>query len=125
MARADWWTRRGRRVEAGPVDVGPRSVPATVQGVYGTAHTSWGDVETGPPESMSVDCELTTYLLPIERCEDGEITSVTLHLGVVNVEVPVTPPCRTRKGDRATVVMPVGMTAMSPAGPLPGWARRG
>ena len=89
-------------------------IPAMVTGVYGTIHADAGDFDTGSPEAVVIDCEMITFHLPIETMPfSGSIgRSFTLHLGIVTVEVPLSP-MKVRRGDSLTIVQPVMIEALS------------
>jgi len=95
----------------------------TVTGVYATAHTSIGDIDTKPPSAVRIDCELITFEFPIrEQSEEYRITSITLHFGVTSVTVPVVPATPVKTGSGCTVVQSVSMVQMLPGGPTPVWS---
>ena len=102
-------------------------VPCRILGVYGTVHTTDGkDYDTGLPDEIVIDCELTTFLMPVKaKGWEGEIIAFTLHLGAVAVRVNVKPPVVIRKdADTVHVVMPVSMADMEPSGgEPPEWSR--
>jgi hypothetical protein len=103
-----WW-RRGAS-DTHPKAVAGPMVGARVVGVYATAHTTAGDFDTGGPESVDIDCEIVTFCLPLGIAQfTGRIDSVTLHFGLVTMELPVDPPTQVRKGQSVTIVQPLLM----------------
>lgn len=123
MGIIDWWESRGRKVENVNYEKSLSRIPATIIGVYGTAHTSIGDMDSGPPTSVSIDCEITTFVFPLDIADcDYSIETFTVHFGTHWVNVPVFPVMQIRKGDFASVIQPIGMDGLS-YGPKPGWAQ--
>lgn len=123
------WLRRHqpRRREPTLVNasLGPSLIPAAVTGIYGTVHTSEGDVDTDSPYRVEVDCELITFYLPIDPVPfDATFDKHTLHFGILSVTTSISRTQRIRKGDRLTVVQSVTMLGLSHTpGELPEWAR--
>jgi hypothetical protein len=101
------------------------SIEANVTGVYATVHTTAGDIATGPPTRVDIDCESLLFYLPIEWAPfDGTIETVTLHLGTMNATLPGGN-ISFREGSSVTVVSPVLIGDLSHSdGPPPAWMRR-
>jgi hypothetical protein len=88
-------------------------VLCSVTGVYGTIHTTGGNLITEGPERIAIDCEMILFYLPVNNLPfSGTITTFTLHFGTTPVEVAVPGATKFRKGDKLTVVMPVSMAEM-------------
>lgn len=63
---------------------------AIIRGVYGTLHTADGDVDTGRPSKVEIDCELLTFTLTRYGMPfSSELFAWTLHLGTQNVRFDV------------------------------------
>lgn len=118
------WLGRNARPRREPSHAGP-VVPCSVIGVYATVHLEDGrDYDTDLPYKVEIDCEMTTFYLPIRNVPfTGRLKSSTLHLGVVNVELGITD-MEVRKGADLVVIHAVSMASMSRnGGPLPDWTR--
>lgn len=123
---ADWFRRKQlqRREPVGFADE-VATIPARTIGVYGTVHTTGGDIDTSPPNAIDFDCELIIFYFPIEVVPfNCSLESFTIHLGVVNVELGMMTTQKVRKGDRLTIVQRISMEMMfpKPGSEAPEWA---
>lgn len=87
--------------------------PAKVTGVYATFHTDKGNVDTGPPRAIVIDCELLQFQFSIDVPFTSKVTGETLHLGVhaVALEPNVE---RFVKGDHLIVLNTIHIGGLSP-----------
>lgn len=91
----------------------PRTaIPCRVTGVYGTVQTPIGDIDTGPPTSVEIDCEVITFDLPIENVPfSGRLgPRMTLHLGISTFQVHID--CVVHRGDNLTIVQPLSVASL-------------
>jgi hypothetical protein len=84
-------------------------VIATASNVYGTAHTTVGDLISADPIEMHLDSNILTLYFPFGIAkEDYAILTFTVHLGNVKSEHPLTHgPVVAKRGDRITVIQRV------------------
>lgn len=99
------------------------AIPCRVTGVYGTLHTSAGDLDTGAPRSMRIDCETLHFEFVVDKSPvGGVIHNMTLHFGVLSVLLAVDAP-RIWKGDRVHVMQSIVIDELFAGGrELPAWA---
>lgn len=91
-------------------------IPCRVTGVYATVQTPIGDVDTGPPTSVEVDCEVITFYFPINNASfSGRVgPRATLHLGISTFHVNVDcPPIH--RGDDITIIQPLSVRTLTTA----------
>ncbi|MFH0917023.1 MAG: hypothetical protein V1912_11355 [bacterium] len=95
-------------------------VPCRVRGVWGTAHLERGDVDSGPPERVDIECGTVTFTFPVGRMPySGKLEWVTVHMGEITARCRVDPPMTVLKGDYLYIVQPV---AFQDLGYVPGKA---
>ena len=96
------------------MDIRPEPITAVVVGVYGTLHTDKGDVDTGLPVGIRIDCEVMTFDLPVVAPFSARVTGFTMHFGVSNLRLKVDVP-NIRRGDHVTVVQRIDVSEMARA----------
>ena len=69
----------------------PKGLTAIVSGIYATAHTSIGELDTREPTGyVMIVGNLTTYDLELPRQKTGyDITGATFHVGETDMELDV------------------------------------
>ena len=89
-------------------------LPCKVVGVYGTAHTTIGDLDSGPPAQVRIDGPMFWFdlPLPVQRVS-YRILSATVHLG--GLSQPVGLDMVVRSGEHCTIIQAVRLDAFNGA----------
>ena len=102
----------------------------SVRGVWATAHLDSGDMDSGPPERVEVECSLITFTFPVGVVKkDSTMRWSTVYMGPgVAARCKVDPPMRVLAGDYLHIVQPVSISDLEytpgakPHGCPEGWA---